>query len=71
MVVTNGLAPNLQGLSMERLGLGVVAYRFVKPRQVVQADGKIRMVLTKGLALNLQGLSMERLGLGVVAYRSV
>ena len=59
MVFSNGLAPNLYGLFIERFGLGVVAHRFVKCRQVVQVNSKIQMLFSKILQRQITGMGSK------------
>jgi hypothetical protein len=44
MVRTEGLFPNLQGVLIQRLGLGVLALILVELRQVVESGRHMRMI---------------------------
>ena len=71
MVVAEDSAAFLQRRPEQGLGLGVAALGVVEPREVVEANERIRMVVAEDGAAFLQHRPVQGLGLGVAALGSV
>ena len=53
------------------LGVKIAALRFIKPGQVVEADGDIGMIGGQRAFANLQSSVIELLGIGIAALRFI
>src|SRR5262245_55383787 len=64
MAVTPGASPDLQGPTMQGLGLAGPTEVVEAPGQVLQALGRLGVIFPQAPAPGLQRLAEERLGLG-------
>ena len=67
MLLPQQMAANLQGLLLERLGLGKLALRQIDVRKTAHRRESIRILGAQGAPLDTQTPAKEHLGLAVFA----